>query len=175
LQVEGRMTKIFEIPLIPANDASRLATLESYQILDSQPEAPFNYIAALAAKRFDAPVALISLVDKYRVWYKASIGLGDIREVPRQDSLCSFVILQDAVTVFSDALKEPCLLANPFVASDFGLRFYAGAPIRTYDGIRLGAVCVIDQKPRDFGKEEQKALEELAAMAMEEIKQRLCP
>ena len=163
-----------ETSVIPANEQARIESLRSYQILDSQPEAPFNFIAALAAKRFDAPVALISLVDKYRVWYKSAIGLGDLKEVDRQDSLCSMVVLQDAVTVFNDALQEPCLLANPFVAGDFGLRFYAGAPIKTPDGIRLGAVCVIDKYPRSFEEADQKALEELAAMAMQEIKNRLC-
>lgn len=168
------MRNVLELPLIPAEDALRLEVLNSYQILDSQPEAPFNYIAALAAKRFDAPVALISLVDKYRVWYKASIGLENTKEVPRQDSLCSLVILQDAVTVFNDALQEPCLLANPFVASDFGLRFYAGAPIKTFDGIRLGAVCVIDHQARPFNQADQDALAELADMAMQEIIKRLC-
>ncbi|GEO04059.1 hypothetical protein AAE02nite_17230 [Adhaeribacter aerolatus] len=168
------MTKIRETTAIPDNEQIRLECLRSYRILDSQPEAPFNLIATLAAERFNAPVALISLVDKYRVWYKASIGLGGINEVPRQDSLCSMVVLQDAVTVINDALQEPCLLVNPFVASNFGLRFYAGAPIKTPDGLRLGAVCVIDKHPRYFDESEQKGLEELAAMAMQEIKNRLC-
>ena len=174
LKFNGRMTNILEMPLIPENDEARLEALQGYQILDSQPEAYFNYIAVLAAKRFDAPVALISLVDKYRVWYKASIGMDNLQEVARKDSLCSLVILQDAVTIFNDALLEPCLLANPFVAGEFGLRFYAGAPIKTFDGIRLGAVCVIDRKAREFRQEDQIALEELATMAMHEIKQRLC-
>lgn len=168
------MTNTINYPTLPINEKKRLETLASYQILDSQPEEPFNKIVALAAKRFNAPVALISLVDKYRVWYKASLGMENLSEVSRKDSLCSMVILQDAVTIFNDALQEPCLLANPFVAGSFGLRFYAGAPIKTIDGIRLGAVCIIDKNPRYFSPAEQKDLEDLAVLAMQEIKHRLC-
>ncbi len=151
----------------------RLAKLHEYKILDSQSEGPFNNIAIVAANMFKMPVALVSLVDKYRVWYKASIGMNGLQEVPRNDSLCSLVIQQDAVTVFNDALKEPCLLANPFVAGDFGLRFYAGAPIKTPDGFNLGAVCVIDTVPRAFSEEDQRSLEQLAALVMNKIKLRL--
>ncbi|WP_026464165.1 GAF domain-containing protein [Adhaeribacter aquaticus] len=167
------MENMLEVPFISTNDWLRVEKLKSFKILDSQPEAPFNYIAALAAKQFKTPIALISLVDKYRVWYKAAIGLNNIQEVPRSESLCSMVILQETVTVYEDALKEPCLLANPFVAGDFGLRFYAGAPIKTTDGYRIGAVCIIDSKPRTFSEAEQKELQNLADMAMEEITLRL--
>ena len=168
------MGKFIHAPVIPADDQWRLEKLQGFKILDTPPEAPFNYIAAQAACLCNTPIAIVSLVDKYRVWYKASVGMDGLQEVPREDSLCSMVILQDAVTVFQDALEDPCLLANPFVAGDFGLRFFAGAPIRTEDGFRLGAVCVIDQKPRSFSAEDQQNLEKLAAQAMQEIKARLC-
>ena len=98
-----------ETSVIPANEQARLESLRSYRILDSQPEAPFNFFAALAAKRFNAPVALISLVDKYRVWYKSSIGLGDLKEVNRQDSLCSMVVLKDAVCSSTDDTHDASL------------------------------------------------------------------
>lgn len=169
------MGRIIDLQTIPANENLRLEKLESLKILDSPPEAAFDHIAGLAADRFNTPIALVSLVDKYRVWYKASFGLDNLKEVPRSDSLCSLVILQEAVTVINDTLKEPCLLVNPFVAGKMGLRFYAGAPIKTPDGFRLGAVCVIDQHPREFSAADQKDLEDLAALAMAEIKQRLCP
>lgn len=169
-----RMGNAIDFQAIPADEKKRLEKLEGYKILDSPPEAAFNYIAAMAAERFNTPIALISMVDKYRVWYKASIGMNNLQEVPRNESLCSLVVLQDAVTVFTNALEEPCLLVNPFVAGEYGLRFYAGAPIKTPDGFRLGAVCVIDQHPREFSSSDQKALEEMAALAMEEIKLRLC-
>ena len=155
------------------NEVLRLEKLKTFKILDSQPEHPFNQIAIEACHTFNMPIALVSLVDKYRIWYKASVGLNGLKEVPREDSLCSFVIMQDAVTVFTEALKEPCLLANPFVVSDFGLRFFAGAPIITPDGFRLGGVCVVDIKPRAFTSEDQVILEQLAARAMDEIRLRL--
>jgi len=132
--------------LRPENEVARLKKLNSFKILDSQPEHPFNQIAVKACQTFNTPVALVSLVDKYRIWYKASIGMNGLKEVLREESLCSLVILQDAVNVFNDALPDPCLLSNPFVAGDFGLKFFAGAPIITPDGFRLGGVCVIDKK-----------------------------
>ena len=158
---------------LPDNEIDRLEKLCNYKILDSEPEQAFNQIAIEACHTFDTPIAIVSLVDKYRVWYKASIGLDGLQEVPREDSLCSLVVLQDAVTVFNDALQEPCLLANPFVAGDFGLQFFAGAPIITADGFRLGAVCVIDKKPRAISSEEKVILEKLALRAMHEINKRL--
>lgn len=167
------MQNNFDVTVAPDVEELRLAKLHEYKILDSHSEAPFNNIALIAAHAFKTPVAIVSLVDKYRVWYKASVGMQSLQEVPRNESLCSLVILQDAVTIFNDALQEPCLLANPFVAGDFGLRFYAGAPIKTPDGFNLGAVCVIDTIPRDFSKEDQRSLEQLAALVMNNMKLRL--
>lgn len=167
------MELVARTSLIPENDSGRLNKLWGFKILDSKPEEPFNLIAAQAAYKFKVPVAIVSLVDKYRVWYKASVGLGNLQEVAREDSLCSMVLLEDSVTIINDVLKDPCLLANPFVAGDFGLRFYAGAPIKTEDGFNLGSVCIIDKTPRDFTSEDLKMLEGLAAQAMQEIKARL--
>lgn len=158
----------------PANETTRLEKLKTYRILDTQPEHPFNQIAMEACQLLQTPIAIISLVDKYRVWYKASVGMDGTKEVPRNDSLCSLVVLQDQVTIINDALQDPCLLANPFVAGDFGLKFFAGAPIKTPDGFRLGGVCVIDKRPREFSAANQKVLENLATRAMQEIKQRIC-
>lgn len=168
------MENLLDVPVVPANEELRLERLEAYQIVNTPPEDPFDYIVNRAAQTFETPIALISLVDKYRVWYKATIGMNGLKEVPRNDSICSLVILQDTVTIFNDTLKEPCLLANPFVAGEFGLRFYAGAPIKTPDGFNLGAVCVLDKQPRTFSEADQQELEKLAAMVMHEIKQRLC-
>ena len=155
----------------PANETSRLEKLQNYKILDTQPEHPFNQIAVEACQLLETPIAIVSLVDKYRVWYKASVGMNDTKEVPREDSLCSLVVLQDEVTIINNALQDPCLLANPFVAGDFGLKFFAGAPIITPDGFRLGGVCVIDKKPRELSLAHQLVLEDLAARAMQEAAQ----
>jgi GAF domain-containing protein len=167
------MTNSFGISLIPPEEEERLEALYRLDILDSISEGPFENIAAYAVQKFQVPIAIISLVDKYRVWYKASIGLEGLKEVPRGDSLCSLVILQDAVTVFNNALQEPCLLANPFVAGEFGLRFFAGAPIKTTDGFRIGALCIIDKQARELSAAETAALESLAAFVMEKIRLRL--
>jgi len=167
------MENLVMTPALANTETQRLDKLKTFNILDSQPEHPFNIIAVEACHTFNTPIAIVSLVDKYRVWYKASVGMNGIKEVLREDSLCSMVILQDAVTVFNEALKEPCLLSNPFVAGEFGLRFFAGAPIITSDGFRLGAVCVIDKKPRKFTEGDKLILENMASQAMQEIMNRL--
>jgi GAF domain-containing protein len=168
------MKNSFGINLIAEEEEARLAALYRYEILDTVAEGPFDRVAAFAAARFQVPIAVVSLVDKYRVWYKAALGLGNLREVPRGDSLCSLVVLNEAATVFRDALEEPCLLANPFVAGEFGLRFFAGAPIKTTDGYKIGAVSIIDKIPREFTPQQQADLQNLAAFVMEEIRLRLC-
>jgi GAF domain-containing protein len=167
------MMNSFGISLIPPEEAERLKALHQLDILDSIAEGPFENIAAYAVQKFQVPIAIISLVDKYRVWYKASIGLDGIKEVPRGDSLCSLVILNDTVTVFQNALLEPCLLANPFVAGEFGLRFFAGAPIKTPDGFKIGGLCILDKQPREISAADTAALESLAAFVMEKIRLRL--
>jgi len=168
------MNEILTTTSRPGNEITRLEKLKNYKILDTQPEHPFNQIAVEACQLLETPIAIISLVDKYRVWYKASVGMNGLKEVSREDSLCSLVVLQDEVTIINDALQDPCLLANPFVAGDFGLKFFAGAPIITPDGFRLGGVCVIDKKPREFTGANQLVLENLATRAMQEIRQRIC-
>ena len=168
------MNEILTTTTRPKNETTRLEKLKTYKILDTQPEHPFNKIAVEACQLLETPIAIISLVDKYRVWYKASVGMDSTKEVPRDDSLCSLVVLQDKVTIINDAIQDPCLLANPFVAGDFGLKFFAGAPIITPDGFRLGGVCVIDKKPREFSVANQQVLQDLASRAMHEIKKRIC-
>jgi GAF domain-containing protein len=96
----------------------------------------------------------------------------DTLEVPRGTSLCSLAVLEEEPTIFEDALKEPCLLANPLVAGSFGLRFYAGAPITTPDGFHIGTVCVVDKKPRSFSEEDKKLLIQFADNAMSLLEQR---
>src|SRR5438309_4065060 len=138
------MTNSFGFPIIPANETERLASLKAYEILDSGPEIFFDNLAQIMARCFNVPIALISLVDEERVFLKARVGMPETQYVPRGISLCSLAVLDHRPTVFENALKEPCLLANPLVAGEFGLRFYAGAPITTPDGHNIGTVCVVD-------------------------------
>lgn len=167
------MLNTFGKEIIPANEQERLAALARYEILDSPPEGAFNKIAALAQVVFAVPIALIALIDSKRVFFKANIGMEGTTQVHRGISLCSLAILQEEVTVFENASEDPCLLHNPLVAGSFGLRFYAGAPIITHDGYRVGTVCILDHKPRKFPKEQRNILKQMADLVMNELELRL--
>jgi len=167
------MENTFGKNIIPANDKQRIEELKRYQILDTPPENAFNNVARLATKIFKVPVSLISLVDAEQVFFKANIGMGNIRNTPRGVSLCSLSVLDPEVTVFENAPEEPCLLTNPNVAGNFGLRFYAGAPLTTANGFRIGTLCIIDKLPRKFTQADREMLEELAKIVMDEIELRL--
>ncbi|WP_262147504.1 ATP-binding protein [Chryseobacterium foetidum] len=159
--------------IIPDNEEERLRALHRYRITDTPSEESFDGIARLAAQIFDVPVALISLVDAESVFFKANFGMGNAKKANRGKSLCSLAVLDKDVTVFEDALKEPCLLSNPNVIGDFGLRFYAGAPLTTQDGYMIGTLCIIDQKPRTFDSHDSKILQGLAKTVMDQIELRL--
>ncbi len=167
------MVNTFGINIIPDNDSERVETLRRYKILDTPPENAFDNVARLAAQIFQVPISLISLVDTDQVFFKANIGMGNARVTTRGVSLCSLAILKSEVTVFEDAPKEPCLLTNPNVAGDFGLKFYAGAPLTTNDGYRIGTLCVIDKKPRSFSEKDREILRGLAQIVMDEVELRL--
>lgn len=160
------------VNLIPENDAERISKLQEFEILDTPPEGAFNHIAAMAARMFNVPIALVALVDEERVWFKANVGMEGVENVDRGISLCSLAILTDGPTVFPDAVNEPCLLANPLVRGNFGLRFYAGAPLTTSDGYNLGTLCIVDKQPREFSESDQKLLSQLAGIVMDEIELR---
>ena len=166
------MTNTFGKPIIPANEAQRLKAVDSYNIFHNIPEGFFNKLAHIIAETFNTPIALVSLVGKDEVFFKANVGMEGTESVDRGVSLCSLAVLDNAPTIFEDALKEPCLLSNPLVAGDFGLRFYAGAPITTPDGYNIGTVCVVDKSPRSFSGEDREVLVQFAASAMQAIEER---
>ena len=143
--------------LVPADELDRLAALRRYDILDSPPEGAFDRIAALAAHLFNVPMALISLVDADRIWFKSSQGL-DLVEIARTSGLCASAILNSQPWVVTHAASDPRTKDNPLVSGDFGLRFYAGAPLTTYDGFPLGTLCVIDKVPRLVTTQEAELL-----------------
>lgn len=163
----------FGMNIIPGNDAERLKTLYRYRILDTPSEASFDNIARLCTQIFNVPISLVSLVDAERVFFKANVGMGRATEANRGKSLCALAVLDPEVTVFEDALKEPCLMANPNVAGDFGLRFYAGAPLVSHDGFLIGTLCIIDKQPRSFTKAEQQILAGMATAIMDQVELRL--
>ncbi|MBD1808607.1 response regulator [Microcoleus sp. FACHB-SPT15] len=157
---------------IPANEVERLAALYRYHILDTPPEAAFDRITTLAARLFDIPIALVSLVDKSRAWFKSCHGF-NLSEVPRDATICSFALLYEQVLVVPDTRQDERFACNPFVQSEPGVRFYAGAPLVTHDGFNLGTLCLLDSKPRDaLSAEQQTILADLAAMVVDELELR---
>jgi GAF domain-containing protein len=118
-------------------------------------------------------IALISLIDESRAWFKSCVGFG-ASEVPRDDALCSFAVLTDEPLIIPDTRLDDRFTCNPFVQSEPGVRFYAGAPLLTQDGFNLGTLCLLDTKPHDALTDEQKAtLVDLAAMVVDELELRL--
>jgi len=166
------MDNTFGKEIIPLDEELRLKALEKYSILDNLPESYFNNLAHIMARVFRTPIALVSLVDKESVFFKGNVGMEGTTEVDRGESLCSLAILDEDLTVFRDALEEPCLMNNPLVRGKFGLRFYAGAPITTPEGFNIGTVCVVDKVPRDFDPLEYDLLKRFASIAMHELEMR---
>jgi GAF domain-containing protein len=169
----GSKENTFGKNIIPANDEKRVAELKRYAELNGTPDKYFNEQAYIIAQCFNTPIALISLVGNDHVEFKGNFGMEDTTVVDRGISLCSLAILEPEPTIFKNAPEEPCLIANPLVAGDFGLRFYAGAPIVTKTGYNIGTVCVVDKEPRDFSDEESNLLKDFANNVMNELEYRL--
>src|ERR1700675_1463108 len=131
----------------PANEDGRIAALEKYAILDTDPEQPFDDLTLLASFVCKTPIALISLVDEDRQWFKSHVGMGAL-ETSRDIAFCSPAIMQSDGLVVPDALLDERFRDNPLVASDPHIRFYAGAPLINEDGYDLGAICVVVRRPR---------------------------
>ena len=148
----------------PADDAMRVAALHRLNILDTPPAVEFDQIAWSAKILFDAPAAFVSFVDSERQWYKAKAGL-DAGDIDRRASFCSHCVAYRSPLWIENALEDPRVFDNPFVAEAPFLRFYAGAPIRDRQGWMLGTVCVVDFQPRPYDAALERALIVLADMA----------
>lgn len=155
-------------PAIPANEAERLATLHSLNILDTPPEERFDLITVYAASLFNVPIALISLVDADRCWYKSSHGLV-ITEMPRLNGFCGHAILQNGITEISDARDDARFADNPLVSEAPQVRFYAGYPLTMKNGHCVGTLCLIDTMPKRLSEWEREHLATLAAMVEAEL------
>ncbi len=153
-------------------ESARLQSLRKYEILDTPPDGNFDRLTSLAAKIFNMPIALITLVDEDRIWFKSKFGL-DVPQIDRVPGLCASAILKDEVYVIENAIDDVRSLSNPLVAGEFGLRFYAAAPLKTRDGFNLGTFCVIDKKQRYMNHEQKEMLEDLAAVAIDEMELRM--
>lgn len=156
----------------PENEAARLAALEACSILDTEADPLFDGITALAAGICEVPIALVTLVDRKRQWFKSAHGLGQVRETPREVAFCAHVILGDDVLEVPDALYDIRFFDNPLVQAEPRIRFYAGIPLQDARGHGLGTLCVIDRVPRCLSEAQRAALGRLADLVMALLEQR---
>lgn len=156
---------------LPANELQRLAALYECNLLDSEPEQAFDDIAHLAAYICQTPIALISLIDAERQWFKAKVGL-EASETHRDLAFCAHAILQEEIFIVPDAFADPRFAANPLVTGEPYVRFYAGVPLITSQGLPLGTLCVIDHVPRTLTPEQISALKILANQVVRQIELR---
>jgi diguanylate cyclase (GGDEF)-like protein len=156
---------------LPKNEAKRLKALHQYNILDTLPELSFDDITRLASYISSTPIALISLVDSDRQWFKSRTGL-DAEETPRDISFCSHAILETDMLIVPDARKDERFHDNPLVIGEDKIRFYAGSPLITAKGEALGTLCVIDHEPRNLSKVQIESLRALARQVMDQLELR---
>ena len=155
-------------PAIPFDEASRIAALRGLGILDTPPEERFDRLTRLAQHFLNVPIAVVSLVDTNRQWFKSCQGL-DATETPRSISFCGHAILEDQMLVIPDALQDARFADNPLVINAPNIRFYAGQPVKAMDGSRIGTLCVIDSKPHQMSQLEKDSLRDLAVLVEQEL------
>lgn len=160
------------LSFIPSNEVQRMAAVQRYDILDTPPDGSFDRITSIAARRFQVPIAIISIVDHDRIWFKSHHGV-PVRQIGRDPGLCASAIMSPDPHILIDAKTDRRSLANPLVAGDFGLRFYAGVPLRTSDGYNLGTLCIIDKEARPISQDDIDELKDLASLVMDQMELRL--
>jgi len=163
---------VIEGTVIPEDDVARLAAVAQYDVLDTPPDGAFDRITALAARLFKVPIAIVSVVDHDRIWFKSHHGL-DISQIDRAPGLCASAILQHEPWIINDAPSDPRALSNPLVAGEFGLKFYAGVPLAVAGGHNMGTLCILDFEPRQLSAAEVSSLQDLADMVTSELELRL--
>ncbi|HLL85474.1 MAG TPA: GAF domain-containing protein, partial [Longimicrobium sp.] len=156
---------------LPAHEAERLAALHEYQILDTSPEQAYDDVTLLASQLCGTPIALLTLIDEDRQWFKSRVGL-EVPETSREVAFCAHSILHEEVTVVPDATLDERFADNPFVTGEPRIRFYAGAPLITPDGHELGTLCVLDHRPRLISEEQRTALRTLSRQVMVQLELR---
>lgn len=160
------------MPSVSLEELRRLEALRRYDILDTPPEEQFDRVVRLAARWFEVPISLVTLLDEDRQWFKACVGI-DRQETSREVSFCAYNIYDDEVLVVEDATEDPRFEDNSLVTGPPGIRFYAGAPLVAPGGHIVGSLCVIDTKPRRAESMDLGALRDLAAVVVDELELRL--
>ena len=154
---------------VPLNENTRLSSLSRLDIMDTEASTAFDRICQIAQEYFHVPIVIVSFVERERVWAKAKIGLR-MNSIHRSDSFCSHTIMEDQVLVISDTLRDPRSVNNAFVTGQPHIRFYAGAAIEMSANVRVGAVCVLDTKPRSLSGAEKLVLKNLSDIAVSELR-----
>jgi len=155
----------------PAVEAARIAALNRYAILDSEPEESFDDLVVLAAHVCKTPMALLSLVDDHRQWFKSKVGV-EASETPKEISVCAHAIQQQDLFIVPDMREDARFRENPLVVGEPHIRFYAGAPLVNEDGFALGTLCVVDREPRELDEEQKAALHSLSRLALRQMELR---
>jgi len=155
-------------PELPENEAERIATLHNLNVLDTPRHDRFDRYTRISTRIFDMPIAVISLVDRYRQWFKSTAGF-DAEEAPRSASFCGHAILGDDIFEIQNTRRDPRFRDNPLVLEQPHIRFYAGAPLAAPNGHKLGTLCIIDRIPRRLSDEEKVMLKNLADMVVNEM------
>lgn len=157
-----------KVPIQPENETLRLEYLNSLNLLDSEENVDIDRITDFIAKLFCVPIALVSIVDSHRQWFKSKVGL-DVCETPRDISFCGHAILDTKPLIVTNALFDERFLDNPLVTGEPYIRFYAGAPLIAKTGVILGTLCIVDTQPRDFSENDTQILVKLASDVMQLI------
>lgn len=157
-----------QAPAIPNNEIERIATLRTLLILDTPPEARFDNLVKVAASYFRVPIALVSLVDENRQWFKAACGL-DAKETPRDISFCGHAILGEGPFIISNALEDTRFADNPLVLGAPFIRFYAGVPLKAANGHKLGTLCIISPEPKQMTPDEINMLVDMGKLVEVEL------
>lgn len=159
---------VMQEPGLPENEAERIATLHNLNVLDTPRHDRFDRYTRISTRIFDMPIAVISLVDRYRQWFKSTVGF-DAEEAPRNISFCGHAILGDDIFEIQNTRRDPRFRDNPMVLEQPHIRFYAGAPLEAPNGHKLGTLCIIDRVPRRLSDEEKTMLKNLADMVVNEM------